>query len=61
MPLLTELVVQELLKEGNIYPNRYALSVKIAGKNLESAGLTQDEKNEINRILKLRKLVFQLK
>lgn len=60
MPLLSEIVVQELLKEGNTYPNRYALSIKIAGKNLQSSGLTADEKKEINRILQLKGIPFKL-
>lgn len=61
MPLLSEIIVQELLKEGNTYPNRYALSIKIAGKNLDSSILSNDEKNEINRILKLKRIPCQLK
>lgn len=61
MPLLSEIIVQELLKEGNSYPNRYALSIKIAGKNLDASILTTDEKNEINRILKLKRIPCQLK
>lgn len=61
MPLLSEIIVQELLKEGNTYPNRYALSIKIAGKNLDASILTTDEKEEINRILKLKRIPCQLK
>jgi hypothetical protein len=61
MPLLSEIIVQELLKEGNSYPNRYALSIKIAGKNLDASILTTDEKNEINRILKVKHIPCQLK
>jgi hypothetical protein len=61
MPLLSEIIVQELLKEGNVYPNRYALSIKIAGKNLDASVLTDDEKNEINRILKVKHIPCQLK
>ena len=61
MPLLSEIIVQELLKEGNTYSNRYALSIKIAGKNLDASILTTDEKNEINRILKLKHIPCQLK
>jgi hypothetical protein len=61
MPLLSEIIVQELLKEGNTYPNRYALSIKIAGKNLDASVLTDDEKNEINRILKVKHIPCQLK
>jgi hypothetical protein len=60
MPLLSEIIVQELLREGNTYPNRYALSIKIAGKDLNAAILTSDEKKEINRILKLRHIPCQL-
>lgn len=60
MPLLSEIIVQELLREGNTYPNRYALSIKIAGKDLNAAILTTDEKKEINRILKLRHIPCQL-
>jgi hypothetical protein len=60
MPLLSEIIVQELLKEGNTYPNRYSLSIKIAGKNLDASVLTNDEKKEINRILKLKKIPCQL-
>lgn len=60
MALISEIVVQELLREGNTYPNRYALSIKIAGKNLKSENLTADEKKEINRILKLKGIPFQL-
>ena len=59
MPLLSEIIVQELLKEGNTYPNRYALSIKIAGKNLDASVLTDDEKNEINRILKVKHIPCQ--
>lgn len=51
MPLISEIVVQELLRQDNPYPNRYALAIKIAGENLHSENLTSDEKNEINRIL----------
>ena len=61
MPLLSEIIVQELLKEGNTYPNRYALSIKIAGKNLDASILTPDEKNEVNRILKVKHIPCQLK
>lgn len=61
MPLLSEIIVQELLKEGNSYPNRYALSIKIAGKNLDASVLSTDEKNEINRILKVKRIPCQLK
>lgn len=61
MPLLSEIIVQELLKEGNTYPNRYALSIKIAGKNIDASILTTDEKQEINRILRRRNIPFQLK
>jgi hypothetical protein len=61
MPLLSEIIVQELLKEGNTYPNRYALSIKIAGKNLDASVLTDDEKKEINRILKVKHIPCQLK
>jgi hypothetical protein len=60
MTLISELVVQELLKEGNSYPNRYALSIKIAGKNIQSDNLTTDEKDEINRILRIKQIPFQL-
>ena len=60
MTLISELVVQELLKEGNTYPNRYALSIKIAGKNIQSDNLTTDEKDEINRILRIKQIPFQL-
>jgi hypothetical protein len=60
MVLLSEMIVQELLKEGNNYPNRYALSIKIAGKNLQSNILTVDEKNEINRILVQKGLPVRL-
>ena len=61
MPLLSEIIVQELLKEGNTYANRYSLSIKIAGKNLDASVLTDDEKNEINRILKVKHIPCQLK
>lgn len=54
MPLLSEIIVHELLKAENTYPNRYALSIKIAGKNLQSEIMTTDEKKEINRILALK-------
>lgn len=60
MPLISEIVVQELLKEGNTYPNRYALSIKIAGKDLHSENLTLDEKKEINRILANKGIPFRL-
>lgn len=60
MPLISEIVVQELLREGNTYPNRYALSIKIAGKNLRSENLTTDEKKEINRILAIKGIPFRL-
>jgi hypothetical protein len=60
MPLISEIVVQELLKEGNNYPNRYALSIKIAGKNLQSENLKEDEKKEINRILSNKGIPFRL-
>lgn len=60
MPLISEIVVQELLREGNTYPNRYALSIKIAGKNLQSESLTADEKKEINRILANKQIPFRL-
>lgn len=60
MPLISEIVVQELLREGNTYPNRYALSIKIAGKNLRSENLTTDEKKEINRILANKGIPFRL-
>lgn len=56
MPLLSEIIVQELLKEGNNYSNRYALSLKIAGKDLNGTLLTEDEKVEVNRILKSKKV-----
>ncbi len=61
MPLLSEIIVQELLKEGNTYPNRYALSIKIAGKNIDASILKDDEKEEINRILKIKRIPCQLK
>lgn len=61
MPLISEIVVQELLREGNTYPNRYALSIKIAGKNLQSENLTADEKKEINRILADKGIPFRLR
>lgn len=60
MPMLSEIIVQELLREGNIYANRYALSVKIAGKDLTSDILTTEEKQEINRILKNKNVPFTL-
>lgn len=60
MPLISEIVVQELLKEGNTYPNRYALSIKIAGKNIQSHNLTTEEKQEINRILATKGIPFKL-
>lgn len=60
MPLISEIVVQELLREGNTYPNRYALSIKIAGKNLKSDNLTTEEKKEINRILANKGIPFRL-
>lgn len=60
MPLISEIVVQELLKEGNTFKNRFALSIKIAGKDLLSEHLNQEEKNEINRILRKRKIPFTL-
>lgn len=60
MPLISELVVQELLKEGNSYPNRYALSIKIAGKDLHSHLLNDDEKKEINRIFANKGIPFKL-
>jgi hypothetical protein len=60
MALISEIVVQELLKEGNTYPNRYALSIKIAGKNLQSNNLAADEIKEINRILELKGIPFRL-
>lgn len=60
MPLISEIIVQELLREGNTYPNRYALSIKIAGKNLRSENLTTDEKKEINRILAIKGIPFRL-
>lgn len=60
MPLISEIVVQELLKEGNTYPNRYALSIKIAGKNLQSNSMTTDEKKEINRILTYKGIPLRL-
>lgn len=60
MPLISEIIVQELLKEGNTYPNRYALSIKIAGKNLQSENMTIDEKKEINRILAIKGIPFKL-
>jgi len=60
MPLISELVVQELLKEGNNYPNRYALSIKIAGKDLHSHLLNDDEKKEINRIFSSKGIPFIL-
>jgi hypothetical protein len=60
MPLISEIVVQELLREGNSYPNRYALSIKIAGKDLHSEHLTVDEKKEINRILTSKGIPFRL-
>lgn len=60
MPLLSEVIVQELLKEGNTYSNKYALSVKIAGKDLNATSLTADEKVEVNRILKNNKICIVL-
>lgn len=60
MPLLSEIIVQELLKESNTYSNKYALSVKIAGKDLNSASLTADEKVEVNRILQNNKISIVL-
>lgn len=60
MTLLSEIIVQELLKAGNSYPNRYALSIKIAGKNLQSEDMTIDEKNEINRILAVKSIPLRL-
>jgi hypothetical protein len=61
MTLLSEIIVQELLKAGNTYPNRYALSIKIAGKNLKSEDMTIEEKNEINRILIIKGIPVRLK
>lgn len=60
MPLLSEIIVQELLKEGNSYSNKYALSVKIAGKDLNATSLSADEKVEVNRILKNNKICIVL-
>ena len=60
MPLISEIIVQELLREGNTYPNRYALSIKIAGKNLQSENLTTEEKKEINKILANKGIPFRL-
>jgi hypothetical protein len=60
MPLISEIIVQELLKADNDYPNRYALSIKIAGKNLKSENMTIDEKKEINRILAIKGIPFRL-
>jgi hypothetical protein len=60
MPLISEIVVQELLKESNTYADKYTLSIKIAGKNLSSDLVTLAEKEEINRILKVKKIPFQL-
>ena len=60
MPLISELVVQELLKENNNYPNKYALSIKIAGKNLHSHLLNDEEKKEINRIFTYKGIPFKL-
>lgn len=56
MPSLTEIVVQELLSDKTTYRDRFILSIKLAGKDLRSAGLTSDEKQEVNRILKLKNI-----
>lgn len=60
MPLLSEIVVQELLKDGNTYANRYALSIKIAGKDLTSTNMTLEEKAEVNKILKTKGICILL-
>jgi hypothetical protein len=60
MPLISEIVVQELLQETNTYADKYKLSIKIAGKDLASDNLTDSEKKEINRILRIKSIPFQL-
>ena len=60
MPLISEIVVQELLRDSNTYPNRYALSIKIAGKDIQSHNLTDEEKQEINRILAVKRIPIKL-
>jgi hypothetical protein len=61
MPSLSEVVVRELLSEQNSYKDRYTLSIKIANKDLHSQKFSLDEKNEINRILKLQGIPVRLK
>lgn len=56
MPSLSEVVVQELLSEKNTYRDRFTLSIKIAGKNLTSANLTDAEKVIVNQILKSKQI-----
>lgn len=60
MPFLSEVVVQELLSENNTYKDRYTLSIKVANKDLHSAKFSQEEKNEINRILKMKGIPVQI-
>lgn len=61
MPSLSEVVVRELLSEQNLYKDRYTLSIKIANKDLYSQKFSLDEKNEINRILKLQGIPVRLR
>lgn len=60
MSRLSEIIVEQLLKEAS-YPNRYALSVKIAGKDISSASLTKEEKEEVNKILRMKGIPIILK
>lgn len=60
MPYLSEVVVQELLSEKNVYKDRYTLSIKVANKDLHSQKLTNEEKAEINRILRMKGIPVQI-
>lgn len=60
MPSLSEIVVQELLSDKNSYRDRFTLSIKIAGKELNSLIFTNEEKTEVNRILKEKNVPIHL-